>query len=409
MNELDTPFRDQPIPPHASMVVEAVRQQPNVEKITLSGLADTLRAMGLKDAYRKVQELPRVSTCRIDGNQIIEVYAQLENVSASTEEAVTHSREISGKQLERGTADIASRDISATYNPSTKRKILKTASYRALENLLKGKKRINIFVDGDSGIGKSMSIIDIWKKQGREIVRFNCSFATDVDDLLGGYRLVNGETVYFDGPVIVAQERGACLLLDEIDACDPKILFEIQSVLEGNGVLLKKVGRMSYPKEGFQCIATGNTKGRGDLTGDFAGTTILNKSFLDRFEASITWETPTVNEMKRILADNTDLPVTVTDSLSNWYGQILEAVDQGVVATRLGTRRIQAIADMCENFEVEKPTDVKFKKAVDFGTNQFGDEVKGAYLALLDVMIAEEKEKDIPEASTEDLDNDSPF
>lgn len=409
MNELDTPFRDLPVPPHASMVVEAVRQQPNVEKITLSGLANTLKAMGLKDAYRKVQELPRVSTCRIDGPQIIEVYAQLENVSASTEEAITHGTPVSGKQLERGTADIASRDISATYNPSTKRKILKTSSYRNLENLLKGKKRINIFVDGDSGIGKSMSIIDIWKKQGREIVRFNCSFATDVDDLLGGYRLVNGETVYFDGPVIVAQERGACLLLDEIDACDPKILFEIQSVLEGNGVLLKKVGRMSYPKEGFQCIATGNTKGRGDLTGDFAGTTILNKSFLDRFEASVTWETPTVNEMKRILRDNTDLPETVTDALANWYGQILEAVEQGVIAAQLGTRRIQAIADMCENFEVEKPTDAKFKKAVDFGTNQFGEEIKGAYLHLLDVMIAEEKEKEIPEASTEDLDNDSPF
>jgi MoxR-like ATPase len=375
MKEIDTPFRDQPIPPHASMVVEAVRAQPNIEKITLSGLANTLKAMGLKDAYRKVQELPRKSTCRIDGEQIIEVYAQLENVSASTEEAVTHKKQVSGSQLERTTASVASKDISATYNPSQKRKILKTSSYRSLEAILKGKKRLNIFVDGDSGIGKSMSIIDIWKKQGAEIVRFNCSFATDVDDLLGGYRLVDGETVYFDGPVIIAQERGACLLLDEIDACDPKILFEIQSVLEGNGVLLKKVGRMSYPKEGFQCVATGNTKGRGDLTGDFAGTSILNKSFLDRFDASITWERPTVAEMKRILRDNSDLPESVTEALGNWYGQILEAVENGVVTSALGTRRMQSIADMCENFGVEKATDAKLKKAVDFGTNQFDEEV----------------------------------
>ena len=411
MIERDIPFRDQPVPPYADMVVQAIRKQPNPDKITLSGLANSLKEMGLKDAYRKVQELPRTSPCRIDGDVIIEVYTQTENASASTQAAVAGDSDPlnAAQRLERTSADVRSKDISATHNPSTKRKILKTASYRNLEKLLGGKKRLNIFVDGDSGMGKSMSVIDICRKQNTEVIRFNCSFATDVDDFLGGYRLINGETVYFDGPVVIAQERAACLLLDEIDACDPKILFEVQSVLEGNGVLLKKVGRMSYPKEGFRVVAAGNTKGRGDLTGDFAGTSILNKSFLDRFDASLTWDAPTVNEMKRILKENTELPESVTDALSNWYGQILEAREQGVITNILGTRRMQSIADMAENFGVEKATDANLKLAVEYGTNQFDEEIKGAYLELLDRMVAEEKEKEIPEASTTDLDNDSPF
>ena len=405
------PFRDQPIPPYADMVVKAVQEQPDINKITLSNLSNTLKKMGLRDAYRKVQQLPRTSPCRIDGQQIVEVYAQGENASASTQAALAGKVPGLSLHLESGQERVSSKDISATYNPHERRVIVKTGSYKKLERLLKGTKRLNVFIDGDTGLGKSMSSIDIMKNQNREVVRFNCSFGTDVDDFLGGYRLIDGQTVYFDGPVVIAQERGACLLLDEIDSCDPKVLFELQSVLEGNGVLLKKVGRMSYPKPGFQVIATGNTKGRGDLTGDFAGTNILNKSFLDRFDASMTWDAPSAVEMKKILQRNTEtLSESVIDCLVAWYSQILEAYEQGVVPMILGPRRIQSIADIAEHMEVKSVSDSIFKDAADFGTNQYDVEIKGAFMELLDRMIAEEQEKEIPEAtSTDVLGDDRPF
>jgi len=389
------PFRDQPIPPYADMVIRAIKEQPNIKKITLSKLSDTLKSMGLKDAYRKVQELPRTSPCRVDGETIIEVYAQTENASASTKDAVEGNFKHKNLNLEAGQERVTSQDISATFNPNERRNIVKTASYSKLEKLLGGIIPLNIFIDGDSGLGKSMAVIDLMKKKNKEVIRFNCSFATDTDDFLGGYRLIDGQTIYFDGPVIIAQERGACLLLDELDACDPKILFELQSVLEGNGVLLKKVGRMSYPKPGFQVIATGNTKGSGDLTGDFSGTNVLNKSFLDRFDASMTWAAPTDKEMKKILQRNSNLPEPVVDCYVGWYAKILENYESGVVPTILGTRRIQSIADIAENMGVTKVSDNGVKDAADFGTNRFHEEVKGAFLELLDRMIGEELEKTI--------------
>jgi len=400
----EIPFQDCPIPPYSGMVIQAIKKQSEPDKITLQDLAESLKEMGLKDAYRKVQNLPRTSTCRIDSDLIIEVYAQGENLSAST--ASLLSGETS---LEIRASEFSSKDISVTH-VKQKRKIIKTVSYVVLEKLLSGKKPLNIFIDGDSGLGKSMSVIDIMKKKNREVIRFNCSFATDVDDFLGGFRLINGQTVFIDGPVPIAQERGAVLLLDEMDACDPKILFEIQSVLEGNGVYLKKVNRYSHPAPGFQSIATGNTKGRGDLTGDFSGTNILNKSFLDRFDASMTWAPPTVAEIKKILSANCELDANIINALSSWYGQILEARDRGAVTQILGTRRIQSIADMAENFGVTKITDKALMDAANFGTNQFDEELKGGFMELLDRMIAEEKEKQIPEASSTDiLGDDAPF
>ena len=127
MIERDTPFRDQPVPPYADMVLKAIRKQPNPDKITLSGLANSLKEMGLKDAYRKVQELPRKSPCRIDGDVIIEVYTQTENASASTEAAVAGiSNPLDAAQrLERTSADVRSRDISATHNPAPRGRFLK--------------------------------------------------------------------------------------------------------------------------------------------------------------------------------------------------------------------------------------------------------------------------------------------
>jgi MoxR-like ATPase len=294
------------------------------------------------------------------------------------------------------------------------RKFVKTVSYKEAELLLSGKNKLNLWVDGDSGLGKTSCILNILRQQNREAIRFNCSYHQDVDDLIGGHRLIGGDTVYFDGAVVVAQERGATLLLDEVDAADPKLLFEIQSVLEGNGVLLKKIGRMSYPKPGFQVIATGNTKGRGDLTGDFAGTNVQNKSFLDRFDAAMTWKAPVEDEMTKILKANSSLTEDVISLMAKWYYQILQGAEASVVPVIVSPRRMLSIGKILENFGVTDPMDDKLKKAVGFSVNNFDEEVRDAFIGMLDLQLDEYKTSKIPQATADDIVNgelsgDEPF
>ena len=147
------------------------------------------------------------------------------------------------------------------------------------------------FITGLSGNGKTFSVEQACAALNRELIRVNITIETDEDDLIGGFRLVNGETVWHNGPVIEALERGAVLLLDEVDLASNKILC-LQSVLEGKGVFLKKTGRYVKPAAGFNVIATANTKGKGSDDGRFIGTNVLNEAFLERFALTFEQEYP---------------------------------------------------------------------------------------------------------------------
>ena len=138
------------------------------------------------------------------------------------------------------------------------------------------------FITGLSGNGKTFSVEQACAQAKRELIRVNISIETDEDDLIGGFRLVDGSTVWHNGPVVEALERGAVLLLDEIDLASNKILC-LQSILEGKGVFLKKIGKYVKPAKGFTVVATANTKGKGSEDGRFVGTNVLNEAFLERF------------------------------------------------------------------------------------------------------------------------------
>ena len=135
------------------------------------------------------------------------------------------------------------------------------------------------FITGLSGNGKTFGVEQACSQLGREIIRVNITIETDEDDLIGGFRLVDGETVWHNGPVVEAMQRGAILLLDEIDLASNKIMC-LQSILEGNGVFLKKIGKQIKPAAGFNVIATANTKGKGSDDGRFIGTNVLNLSLI---------------------------------------------------------------------------------------------------------------------------------
>ena len=219
----------------------------------------------------------------------------------------------------------------------------------------------------------------------RELIRVNITIETDEDDLIGGFRLVNGATVWHNGPVIEALQRGAILLLDEIDLASNKILC-LQSILEGNGVFLKKIGQFVRPSAGFNVIATANTKGKGSDDGRFIGTNVLNEAFLERFPVTFEQEYPTPsNEVKILLGVAASVGKHDEDfcrRLVDWADIIRKTFYDGGIEEIISTRRLVHIIHAYSIFG-------KKEKAIQVYVSRFDDETKQAFLELYDEVDAD--------------------
>ena len=241
------------------------------------------------------------------------------------------------------------------------------------------------FITGLSGNGKTFSVEQSCAQLGREMIRVNLTIETDEDDLIGGFRLVNGETVWHNGPVIEALERGAVLLLDEIDLASNKILC-LQSILEGKGVFLKKIGKFVKPADGFQIFATANTKGKGSDDGRFIGTNVLNEAFLERFPVTFEQAYPTpAQEIKILESVSRDLKVVAPDfckRLVDWADIIRKTFYDGGIEEIISTRRLVHILRAYRIFG-DKAT------AIEVCVNRFDDETKQAFLELYDKVDAD--------------------
>ena len=241
------------------------------------------------------------------------------------------------------------------------------------------------FITGLSGNGKTLSVEQACAQLGRELIRVNLTIETDEDDLVGGFRLSNGETVWHNGPVIEALQRGAILLLDEIDLASNKILC-LQSILEGKGVFLKKIGKYIQPKEGFNVIATANTKGKGSDDGRFIGTNVLNEAFLERFPVTLEQEYPTpATELKILEGVSRDLNVVAPDfckRLVDWGDIIRKTFYDGGIEEIISTRRLVHIIRAYSIFADKG-------KAIQVCINRFDDETKQAFLELYDKVDAD--------------------
>ena len=234
------------------------------------------------------------------------------------------------------------------------------------------------FITGLSGNGKTFSVEQACAALNRELIRVNITIETDEDDLIGGFRLVNGETVWHNGPVIEALERGAVLLLDEVDLASNKILC-LQSVLEGKGVFLKKTGRYVQPAAGFNVIATANTKGKGSDDGRFIGTNVLNEAFLERF--AITIEQPyatTAVEKKIVLGAMKKYGKVDEDFATNlvtWAEVIRKTFFDGGIDELISTRRLDHIVKAFAIFSDKM-------KAIELCIARFDDETKESFKDL---------------------------
>ena len=231
------------------------------------------------------------------------------------------------------------------------------------------------FITGLSGNGKTFSVEQACAKANRELIRVNISIETDEDDLIGGFRLVDGNTVWHNGPVVEALQRGAVLLLDEIDLASNKILC-LQSILEGKGVFLKKIGKYIKPSQGFTVVATANTKGKGSDDGRFVGTNVLNEAFLERFPVTFeqAYPSPSIEQkMLDLLSEDKEF----NKRLGDWADIIRKTFYDGGVDEIISTRRLVHIVKAFQIFGNRA-------KAITTCISRFDEETKQAFQELYD-------------------------
>ena len=309
------------------------------------------------------------------------------------------SKEVIKKKVQKSVADDRALLNESVVTPTTPKKDLtvKTASntvvnlipkkdptyvtwghFKDIKSILESRIFYPIFVTGLSGNGKTSMIREVCAKLKRDMVRVNITVETDEDDLLGGFRLVNGETVWQDGPLVVAMKTGAVALIDEVDLASHKIMC-LQPIMEGQPIYLKKINEVVYPAQGFNIVATANTKGKGSADGRFMGTNILNEAFLDRFSATFYQEYPSTAHEAKILkkqfAQYELKEDTFVDNLVKWADVIRKSFKEGAVDDIITTRRL---IDITKTYSIF--TDKM--KAITLCLERFDDETRDSFADL---------------------------
>ena len=280
-------------------------------------------------------------------------------------------------------APAATPAVEVSYVPEKDGSFVQFGNYSSLKKILQSKIFYPAFITGLSGNGKTLSVEQACSALNRELIRVNITIETDEDDLIGGFRLVDGSTVWHNGPVIEALERGAVLLLDEIDLASNKILC-LQSILEGKGVFLKKIGRFVKPAPGFTIIATANTKGKGSDDGRVIGTNVLNEAFLERFPITFEQDYPSASVETKILL-NQGCDQEFAENLVKWAGVIRKTFYDGGVDEVITTRRLVHIV---QAFRIFNDRLVAITNCV----NRFDDDTKQSFLDLYTKVDAGEEE-----------------
>lgn len=269
-------------------------------------------------------------------------------------------------------------------------------AYHDIVKIIKSDMFYPTYISGLSGNGKTFMVEQACAKVGKEFIRVQINPETDEDDLLGGFRLINGETVFSKGPVLKAMENGAILLLDEIDRATNKIMC-LQGILEGKPVLVKKTGEVIEPANGFNVIATANTKGKGSEDGRFTAASIIDDAFLERFTISVDQKFPGISIEKKIVLKHMEkfncVDNDFADKLVLWADIIRKTFFDDGVDEVISTRRLCHIVQTFSIFN-------KRDKAIDLCISRFDDDTKDAFLDLYSKVDADEYN---PE-TTEDVD-----
>ena len=321
---------------------------------------------------------------------------------------------IDNDEVEKSTSQAAYVVSSLTDNvvPQKDKDFVSFGNFADVKNVITSKKFYPIFITGLSGNGKTLAVTQACAVAKREMIRVNITIETDEDDLLGGYRLKDGQTIWQNGPVIEAMERGAVLLLDEIDLASNKIMC-LQPILEGSGIYVKKINKFVKPKFGFNVIATANTKGQGSDDGKFIGTNVLNEAFLERFPVTFEQEYPAAKTEQKIVATKLKSAGKADEkfatNLVTWADVIRKTYKDGGVDEIISTRRLVHIAEAYSIFKSKM-------KAIEVCTNRFDNDTKTSFVDLYtkvdagvsaDQILQDKKNAEEAEILSEKNSNDS--
>lgn len=282
---------------------------------------------------------------------------------------------------------------STVLVPDKNKTYVPFGQFEDIMSVVKSRMFYTVYVTGLSGNGKTLMVEQACARAKRELLRLNITAETDEDDLLGGFRLKNDngvtKTVFQPGPVPIAMQRGAVLLLDEIDCATPK-LMALQPILEGKPVYLKKINKVVHPAPGFNILATANTKGRGDIDGKFVGTNIMNEALLERFTITIEQPYPPLETERKILKNVMALggPIVPADeafieNLVKWSETIRALYMDGGCSDVMSTRRLCGLVTTYCIFNRNR------MKAIELATNRFDEDTKRAWLDLYSKIDAE--------------------
>ena len=264
------------------------------------------------------------------------------------------------------------------YIPEIDDTYVSWGEFKTVMNIIKSGQFFPLYISGMSGNGKTFMVEQACAKAKREYIRVQISPETDEDDLIGGFRLINGETVFQKGPVIKAMERGAILLIDEIDRATNKIMC-LQGICEGKPVLLKKTGEIIAPAKGFNIIGTANTKGRGSDDGRYSAAMIIDDAFLERFTASIDQGWPTVSVETKILNKHASKFGYEDSSFMNklvaWANVIRKTFEDDAIDDVISTRRLCHIVQAQSIFN-------DYLTSIEKCTNRFDEDTRIAFLDL---------------------------
>ena len=340
--------------------------------------------------------------------EVVSVHASRLVQAAEQYEPAPQTQKIENTETKTEAAYVVS-SLTGNIVPEKDPNFVTFGDYSSVKSIIASKKFYPIFITGLSGNGKTLGVTQACAEKKREMIRVNITIETDEDDLLGGYRLRDGQTVWQNGPVIEAMERGAVLLLDEIDLASNKIMC-LQPILEGNGVFVKKINKFVKPALGFTVVATANTKGKGSEDGQFIGTNVLNEAFLERFPITFEQKYPSVKIETKIISKMLETENAKDDeyatNLVNWADIIRKTYSEGGVDEIISTRSLVHIAKAYSIFRNKL-------KAVEVCTNRFDDDTKQSFIDLytkIDSGVNPEelmsKESDEPIADEDEADED---
>jgi MoxR-like ATPase len=312
------------------------------------------------------------------------VAADLVSVEESSSMSFALPKSSSAADLRSTITALASEASQLARVPEKSSAFVPFGDFDAVKRVIASKVFLPVFITGHSGNGKTFQIEQACAQEKREYIRVNITAETDEDDLIGGFRLKDGETVFELGPIVVAMLRGAVLLLDEVDLAGPKVMC-LQPVLEGNALTIKKLGITVKPAPGFTVFATANTKGRGSDDGKYIGTNLLNEAFLERFNFTIEQQYPAVAVEKKILTKTyqalggeiTDEISVFFETLAKWADAIRQTFAEDGIEDIISTRRLVHIVKTYQIFGDQE-------RAMSLCLNRFDVSVKAKFLDFYD-------------------------